>query len=110
MEELATVGIPIVTVLVEGRPRLLSGIPSLSSAVMQSGLPGPMGGQAVAEIIYGRVNPSGKLPYTYPKAQANTIYPYHRKVDDLCTDPNDPYSYVPCEVSKPSICRVLLIW
>ena len=98
MEQLASTGKPLVTVLVEGRPRLLSSIPSLSSAVLQAGLPGPMGGQAIAEIIYGRVNPSGKLPYTYPKSQGDVIYPYHRKYDDVCTDPNDVYSYVPCEV------------
>ncbi|KAG2173851.1 hypothetical protein INT43_005271 [Umbelopsis isabellina] len=66
----------IITVLVQIRPRLLKDIPSLSSAVVNAYLPGSWGGLAIAEILYGEVNPSGRLPFTYPKhgSQSSVTY------------------------------------
>ncbi len=66
-KELAKTGKPIILVLVEGRPRLISPFEQEMTAVIQTYLPGPNGGLALAEILAGETNPSGKLPYTYPK-------------------------------------------
>ncbi|KAJ2507804.1 hypothetical protein GGI11_006255, partial [Coemansia sp. RSA 2049] len=65
---------PIVVVLVQGRPRGLGKAADIASAVVNAYLPGEYGGLPIAEILYGRVNPSGRLPYTYPatEAQAST--------------------------------------
>ncbi|KAJ1898746.1 hypothetical protein LPJ66_002558 [Kickxella alabastrina] len=65
---------PIVAVLVEGRPRLLERVAGIADGIVQAYLPGTYGGLPIAEILYGKVNPSGRLPYTYPatEAQAST--------------------------------------
>ncbi|KAJ2822458.1 hypothetical protein GGI24_003938, partial [Coemansia furcata] len=65
---------PIVVVLVGGRPRRLDRVPDVAAAIVQAYLPGAYGGLPIAEILYGAVNPSGRLPYTYPatEAQAST--------------------------------------
>ncbi|KAJ2491389.1 hypothetical protein IWW37_002378, partial [Coemansia sp. RSA 2050] len=65
---------PIVVVLVGGRPRRLDRVPEIAAAIVQSYLPGAYGGLPIAEILYGAVNPSGRLPYSYPatEAQAST--------------------------------------
>eukprot|EP00604_Paraphysomonas_vestita_P001495 CAMPEP_0174822222 /NCGR_PEP_ID=MMETSP1107-20130205/14408_1 /TAXON_ID=36770 /ORGANISM="Paraphysomonas vestita, Strain GFlagA" /LENGTH=839 /DNA_ID=CAMNT_0016040611 /DNA_START=23 /DNA_END=2542 /DNA_ORIENTATION=- len=76
---------PIVLVIISGRPRLLNGIASVSSAVLEAYLPGPMGGQAIAEVISGAVSPSGLIPFNYPKSSANIPYPYHHKVNSQCS-------------------------
>ena len=93
--------IPIILLLLEGRPRLLEGVADLSNAVVMGYLPGPMGGQAIADIISGEVSPSGRLPFTYPKDPGSIPYPYHRKPSSMCTDPNNVYSNVECEVKYP---------
>lgn len=92
---------PIITVILSGRPRLLNGCAEASDAVLEGYLPGPMGGQAIAEIISGTVIPSGRLPFTYPKHSGNIPYPYNRKLNDMCTDPSNGFSYVECEVEWP---------
>ncbi|KAJ2214391.1 hypothetical protein EV179_003056 [Coemansia sp. RSA 487] len=65
---------PIAVVLVQGRPRRLGRIPDIVDAVINAYLPGEYGGLPIAEILYGKVNPSGRLPYTYPatESQAST--------------------------------------
>lgn len=78
---LAATGKPIILVLNEGRPRIISEIEPMIKAVVQTYLPGNYGGDALAKILYGDVNPSGKLPYTYP-----------RYVHSLTT-----YDHKPCE-------------
>lgn len=74
----ATVGKPIILILAEGRPRVIRTIEPLASAILQSYLPGNHGGEAIAQILYGDVNPSGKLPYTYPRFP-NSLEPYYHK-------------------------------
>lgn len=63
---LIATGTPVVVVLVEGRPRLLGGAIDGAAAVISAMLPCVEGGQAIGEIIFGEVNPSGRLPYSYP--------------------------------------------
>ncbi len=70
---------PVILVLVEGRPRLLNGIVENSDAVIFSGFPGMMGADAIADIISGKINPSGKLAFTYPAHPAN-LSPYNSKI------------------------------
>ena len=64
--ELSKTGKPIILILNLGRPRLISDIEPLMSAVVNVYLPGNFGADALADILSGKVNPSGKLPYTYP--------------------------------------------
>ncbi|KAI8377184.1 glycoside hydrolase family 3 domain protein [Choanephora cucurbitarum] len=74
---------PLVTVLLEGRPRVLESIETQSDAILQAYLPGPWGGQAIGEVLFGKVNPSGKLPYTYPKYAGDMNLNYWRSANDL---------------------------
>ena len=77
VEELAATGKPVITVLVGGRPRVLRTITKNSKAILWAGLPGNEGGRAVAEVLLGDVNPSGKLPFSYPRnVNGFTTYDY----------------------------------
>ncbi|OUJ70399.1 beta-glucosidase [Hymenobacter crusticola] len=69
-------GKPTVLVMIGGRPNIIRPVAERSEAILWGGLPGFGGGQAIAEIISGKVNPSGRLPFTYPQA-AGHIANYH---------------------------------
>ena len=99
IEALAETGTPIVTVLVEGRPRLLNGVAELSTALLMAYQPGPMGGQAIVDALYNQNggSPAGRLPFTYPKNPSDIPYQYHRKPSDMCVDASK--NYVQCTVS-----------
>lgn len=75
---LAKLNKPIILVLTEGRPRLISDFEDKMSAVIQCYLPGNEGARALADIAYGDVNPSGRLPYNYPR-YPNSLEKYNRK-------------------------------
>lgn len=77
-KELAKTGKPVIMVLNEGRPRVISSVEQAMKAVVQTYLPSNYGGDALADILYGDVNPSGKLPYTYP-GFANSLTTYYHK-------------------------------
>lgn len=72
-------GKPVIIVLIEGRPRLLNGLVENADAVIFSGFPGMRGADAIANIISGKINPSGKLAFTYPAYPAN-LSPYNSKI------------------------------
>ncbi|KAJ1898745.1 hypothetical protein LPJ66_002557 [Kickxella alabastrina] len=61
---------PVVVVLIEGRPRGLANVPKIADAIVNAYLPGAYGGLPIAEVLYGKVNPSGRLPITYPATEA----------------------------------------
>lgn len=71
-------GKPVVLLLTQGRPRMIHRIFDRCDAVIFAGLPGTEGGQAIAEVISGKVNPSGKMSFTYPYKQGHII-PYNFK-------------------------------
>jgi beta-glucosidase len=71
-------GKPVVLVLNEGRPRIIRGIEPDASAIVHIYLPGNSGADALADILAGDVNPSGKLPITYPR-YTNDLVPYIHK-------------------------------
>jgi len=75
---LAQTGKPVILVLNEGRPRVISDFEPEMKSIVQTYLPGNYGGDALASILWGDVNPSGKLPYTYPKA-SNSLITYDSK-------------------------------
>ena len=79
IKQLSKTGIPIVLVLVEGRPKIINDIEPLSAAVLQAYLPGDQGGRAVSDILFGKVNPSGKLPYTYPRHNGVVMHYDHKQ-------------------------------
>lgn len=86
VRQIAASGTKVILVLVEGRPRLLGGLADLAHAVIYAMLPGEIGGQALAESIYGDVNPSGRLPITYPKHPGSIAIPYNHRVTTICGD------------------------
>ncbi|WP_395051259.1 glycoside hydrolase family 3 N-terminal domain-containing protein [Flavobacterium sp.] len=91
---LAKLNKPIVLVLNEGRPRLINNFEDKMNAVIQCYLPGNEGGRALVDILYGDVNPSGKLPYNYPR-YPNSLEKYNRKYTESLSDDeqNDDAKY-----------------
>ncbi|WP_255499291.1 glycoside hydrolase family 3 N-terminal domain-containing protein [Dysgonomonas sp. HDW5A] len=77
-KEFLKTGKKVILVLSEGRPRVISKISSQVDAIVQTYLPGIFGADALADVLVGKVNPSGKLPYTYP-AFPNSLVPYYHK-------------------------------
>ncbi len=74
-------GKPIVLVMLQGRPRIIREVEPISKAIIHAYWPGHEGGRALASLISGRENFSGKLPYTYPKYSGSLI-PYQHKGSD----------------------------
>ena len=91
--ELSKTGKPIILILNLGRPRLISDIEPLMSAIVNVYLPGNFGADALADILSGKVNPSGKLPYTYP-AYPNSLLPYYYKPSEVQNNAQGAYNYV----------------
>jgi len=90
VEELATTGKPIVLVLVEGRPRVIRTIVDDVQAILTAYCPGMEGGQAVADVLFGDVNPSGRLPYTYPRFAAGFTTYDHKPSEETRENPFHP--------------------
>jgi beta-glucosidase len=89
---LAKTGKPIVLVLLEGRPRIIREIEPLCDAIVLAYWPGNQGAQAIHDVLYGVHNPSGKLPFTYPRF-SGTLNTYDHKLLDEAVEVADPYSY-----------------
>lgn len=90
---------PIVLILVQGRPRLITDIMNQTKAILFAGLPGFEGATAIADVISGRINPEGRLPVSYPM-NPNHYLPYHHKRSNLYFfDPEIPNNIVPGNVT-----------
>jgi len=89
VKDAAATGKPVILVLVQGRPRIISKIEPLVKAVINAYLPGNYGGEAIARVLYGEVNPSGRLPYTYPRFP-NSLIPYYHKYTENLPGSDDP--------------------
>lgn len=93
VKRLSKTGKPIVLVLNEGRPRLIREIEPLASAILQIYLPGNYGGDALADVLSGDVNPSGRLPYTYPKYEQSLTTYDHKPAENIEGQMEGAYNY-----------------
>ena len=75
VKKVSDTGIPVVLIMVEGRPRIVNDIVPNADGILMDYLPGQEGGRATADILFGDQNPSGKLPFTYPR-HVDDIVPY----------------------------------
>ncbi len=89
-------GKPVILVMISGRPRVITKIYKDCKAALFAGLPGFEGGQAIAEIISGRVNPSAKMSFNFPYA-VNRLVPHNHKTSEvaLAHEINNPIALVP---------------
>ena len=92
VKALAKTGKPIVLVLNEGRPRIIADIVPLAQAVVDIMLPGNEGGDALAGLLSGRYNFSGRLPYTYP-SEINSLTNYDFKKSEESATMEGAYDY-----------------
>jgi beta-glucosidase len=75
---LQATGKPVILVLNQGRPRIINRIDEKSQAIVMAYLPGNFGGDAISDIIFGKENPSAKLPFTYPKYPHSLVNYWHK--------------------------------
>lgn len=92
VKALATTGKPIILVLNEGRPRLIADIEPLAQGVVDMLIPGNYGGDALAQLLSGKANFSGKMPYTYPK-EINSLANYDFKKSEEVGTMTGAYDY-----------------
>ena len=92
VKELAKTGKPVVLVLNEGRPRLIADIEPLAQGIVDILIPGNMGGDALANLVSGKSNFSGKMPYTYPK-EINSLANYDFKKSEEVGTMEGAYDY-----------------
>lgn len=92
VKELAKTGKPVVLVLNEGRPRLIADIEPLAQGIVNILIPGNMGGEALANLVSGKSNFSGKMPYTYPK-EINSLANYDFKKSEEVGTMEGAYDY-----------------
>lgn len=92
VKELSKTGKPVILVLNEGRPRLIADIEPLAQGIIDILLPGNMGGDALVNLVSGKSNFSGKMPYTYPK-EINSLANYDFKKSEEVGTMEGAYDY-----------------
>ncbi len=100
VKALQATGKPVILVLLFGKPHIIRELEPQSSSILQAYLPGDFGGEAITDVMLGKVNPSGKLPYTYPKFDGVIEYYDYvnsetktNKTDGLAIDPQWPFGF-----------------
>ncbi len=81
-EAIIATGKPVILVLVEGRPRIISRIADKISGILMAYNPSDEGGRAIADVLFGDYNPNGKLPFTYPRS-TNNYLTYDHKIFEV---------------------------
>ena len=92
VKALAKTGKPVILVLNEGRPRLIADIEPLAQGIIDILIPGNMGGDALVNLVSGKSNFSGKMPYTYPK-EINSLANYDFKKSEEVGTMEGAYDY-----------------
>ena len=92
VKELSKTGRPVILVLNEGRPRLIADIEPLAQGIIDILIPGNMGGDALVNLVSGKSNFSGKMPYTYPK-EINSLANYDFKKSEEVGTMEGAYDY-----------------
>ncbi|MBL6446338.1 glycoside hydrolase family 3 C-terminal domain-containing protein [Fulvivirga sp. 29W222] len=85
-------GKPVILVLVEGRPRVISSIEKGIPGILLAYRPSTMGAQAIAEVLTGDYNPNGTLPYSYPKHTGDLVKYDHKYTEGVREDEPNTYS------------------
>ncbi len=91
IESAVSTGIPVVLVMVAGRPRIVSKVLDGCKAFLWAGLPGYPGAKAIAEILDGTTNPSGKMPFAYPYTDSRNLT-YNHKYSSYHLTGNNPWT------------------
>lgn len=107
IKELAATGKPVVTVVMAGRQLVIADEVKVSDAMLYSFHPGTMGGPAIADILFGKVNPSGKTPVTFPRMSGQVpIYYAHHKTGRPANPTEMLIDEIPVEAGQTSVgCR-----
>ena len=79
VREIHALGKPVITVLIQGRPLAIAEVAELSDALLCAWYPGSEGGRAIGEILFGQVNPSGKLSVSIPRSVGQLPVYYNQK-------------------------------
>jgi len=92
LRELKKIGKPIVVVLIQGRPMIMTEVSRLADAVLLAWYPGTEGGTAIAEGLFGLVNPGGRLPISFARSvgQLPVAYARYRPIEDYVDGPGTP--------------------
>ncbi len=109
--QVAQTGKPIVSVIVSGRPYILTEVAERSDALIEAWMPGTMGAEALTDILAGEYNPSAKLPITFPlhEGQVPIYYSYKRSSHSLIGKPEGS-RYTATYRDIPSRPSALSVW
>lgn len=107
IKELAATGKPVVTIVMAGRQLAIADEVKVSDAVLYSFHPGTMGGPAIADILFGKVNPSGKTPVTFPRMSGQVPIYYAQHNTGRPANPTEMLiDEIPVEAGQTSVgCR-----
>ncbi|MCC9137598.1 glycoside hydrolase family 3 N-terminal domain-containing protein [Pontibacter silvestris] len=84
-------GKPVILVLLEGRPRIVSAIEPMVDAVLMAYRPATFGGPAIADVLFGDYNPNGVLPFTYPRHTGDIVLYDHKGTERVREDVPNTY-------------------
>jgi len=76
-------GVPVILVLTEGRPRFITGIEPKLNGILMAYWSGKKTAEAIADVLFGDYNPSGRLPYSYPKSMGEIVLYDHKPSEDI---------------------------